>query len=169
MHQDNLLQKLKAHPPQSAQKLYRPKLGGGVAHAGTAFQYYDLTIVAHTTPSNNAHLSTYEEFCEGQQTICKQEYTSGLTHITERCITVIESNKIYSIFDNCEHLATYILEGKSKSPQLRNSLVGVAAGAALGATISQDKTKGVLFGGAALGLLSLLATKSGLLQQPQAT
>ena len=160
-----LSEKLKFETIKSVELLYRPKVGGLVAHAGVKFELESDIVVLHRTPENDTHLSTYQEFCEGSLPICKRYLTNGLEPIRTRALGLIERRKSYSVFDNCEHLASYLIDGVGKSSQLQGATTGLVVGAAAACMLgSKSKTTTVL-AAVGVGLLFLAMQKDAALTE----
>lgn len=109
-------------------ELYRPKLSGGVlsvAHNGVSFELTDGShVVLHRTPENHTHLSSYDEFSAGQNVTFQKIQSSNLSTIIERAQTTLKINSPYGLFNNCEHLAGFVLRGEATSDQLKSALIG---------------------------------------------
>jgi len=123
-------------------ELYRPKVSGGVlsvAHSGVGFEMADGNhVVLHRTPENHTHLSTYEEFRAGQNVTAREIQSNNLPAIVERAQTVIKVNGRYGLFNNCEHLAGFVLRGEATSDQLKTAVIGSGFGYLLAQAVNKD-------------------------------
>jgi hypothetical protein len=115
--------------PNCAYRVSREKLSGGhllvVAHVGILFEYQNGTqMVLHRTPENNTHVSSLDEFASGQP-IQKALIQGDLKEMIRRAHAILREGSQYSaILSNCEHLATFVIEGKNHSQQLMGATVG---------------------------------------------
>jgi len=115
----------------SVTKVYRKKVSGLVAHAGLELNF-DMgdKLVLHTSPDKNTHLSTIEEFSAGEKLV-KKTSINATQAIVDRINSRLSANFKYSVFNNCEHLASGVLTGRPTSAQLKTSLTVSAFGTAL--------------------------------------
>lgn len=107
------------------QKIYRKKASGMVAHSGLKLTWVDDTVlVFHNTPNKGSHISTYDEFSEGQLVIGHRIY-AVTAQLRARLEGLVISNKKYSVFGfNCEQAASFVTTGVAKSPQVRATIGG---------------------------------------------
>jgi len=146
----------------SATQVYREKASGFVAHTGLLLKFeFSSDLVLHTTPTNNAHLSTLEEFSESKKLAVKGSYCNSSGVLIQRIKEIINRRNSYSIFNNCEHLVSEVISGVPKSSQLSKTLGYGAVGVLATACLSKNSsfTKSVLVF-AAVGLLTLQLEKS---------
>ncbi|ABV86607.1 hypothetical protein [Shewanella pealeana] len=114
----------------SVTKVYRKKVSGLVAHAGLMLSFEQgEQLVLHTNPDKNTHLSTLEEFLEGEKLV-KKACINATPQIVDRINSRLSSCCKYSIFYNCEHLTSEVLTGSSTSEQLKTTLTVSALGTA---------------------------------------
>lgn len=115
----------------SVTKVYRKKVSGLVAHAGLELNFESgEPLVVHTNPNKNTHLSTIEEFTEGEILVRKTNI-KATKEIADRINGKLSTNPKYSVFNNCEHLASEVLTGCPTSAQLKTSLTVSAIGTSL--------------------------------------
>jgi|TARA_R110001583_G_scaffold44599_6_gene141443 hypothetical protein len=115
----------------SVTKVYRKKVSGLVAHAGLELNFsMGEQLVLHTRPDKNTHLSTVEEFSAGEKLV-KKTSINATQAIVDRINSRLSANFKYSVFNNCEHLASGVLTGRSTSAQLKTSLTMSAIGTTL--------------------------------------
>lgn len=146
----------------SVTELYRKKASGMVAHAGLLLEFTcGRQVVLHNTPERGAHLSSFVQFSENQNVNITKQYLSELDTMKQRIISILSKKNQYSVFDNCEHLASKVTTGIASSPQLATTVLGIAAGGTLGYSLTpNNKTLGVLLGGVIVGFLSLQCAKA---------
>ncbi|KZZ46656.1 hypothetical protein A3759_00540 [Thalassolituus sp. HI0120] len=130
--------------PMQVRVLHRPKVGGGilsVAHAAIEFLYANSErYVLHRTPDNNTHISSYKDFAAGQEVTAKVFDPQNIDALMQRANFTLTQGKSYSaLFDNCEHLKSFVLFGETESEQLKSALIGGGGGALLAATLLKDK------------------------------
>ncbi|MGK0269427.1 MAG: hypothetical protein ACI88H_000058 [Cocleimonas sp.] len=144
----------------SVTKVYRKKMSGLVAHAGLVLNFsMGEQLVLHTSPDKNTHVSTVEEFSEGEKLV-KKTSINATQAIVDRINSRLSANFKYSVFNNCEHLASEVLTGKPTSAQLTTSLAVSALGTALIACKSANRNIQTLSVAAlGFGLLGLYMEK----------
>jgi len=130
--------------PIQIRVLHRPKVGGGilsVAHAAVEFMYANgENHVLHRTPDNHTHVSSYEEFAAGQEVTAKVIDPQNIDELMQRANFTLAQGKSYSaLFDNCEHLKSFVLFGKAESEQLKTALIGIGAGYLLSETALKNQ------------------------------
>lgn len=115
----------------SVMKVYRKKVSGCVAHAGVILNFdRGEQLVLHTNPGKNTHLSTIEEFADGEKLV-KKTSINATQEIVNRINSRLSTNLKYSVANNCEHLASEVLTGCATSAQLKTSLAFAAVGTGL--------------------------------------
>lgn len=115
----------------SVTKVYRKKVSGLVAHAGVLLNFeLGEQLVLHTNPERNTHLSTIEEFSDGERLVIKECF-SATQEVVERIQSRLFTDLKYSVFNNCEHLVNEVLTGLPTSEQLKTSLTVSLVGTAL--------------------------------------
>jgi hypothetical protein len=115
----------------SVTKVYRKKVSGLVAHAGLVLNFdQGEQLVLHTNPERNTHLSTIEEFSDGERLVIKECF-SATQEVAERIKSRLFTDLNYSVFNNCEHLVNEVLTGLPTSEQLKTSLTVSTFGTAL--------------------------------------
>jgi hypothetical protein len=115
----------------SVRKIYRNKMSGLVAHAGLELTFeLGEQLVLHRNPENNTHISTIEEFSDGE-VLVKKTTIIATQAIVDRINKRLSTNFKYSLADNCEHLVSEVLTGRATSAQLNTSLTVSAFGTAL--------------------------------------
>lgn len=115
----------------SVTKVYRKKMSGLVAHAGLELNFeMGEKLVLHTSPDKDTHVSTVEEFSAGEMLV-KKSSINATQAIVDRINSRLSANFKYSVFNNCEHLASEVLTGKPTSAQLKTSLTVSLIGTAL--------------------------------------
>lgn len=127
-----ILKQLPSNPIQ-IRVLHRPKVGGGilsVAHSGIEFMYAsEVRYVLHRTPDNDTHLSSYNDFSAGQKVTSQKVATQNIPELMKRANSALNCDKSYSaVFENCEHLTSFVLYGRMESEQLKYAMIGVALG-----------------------------------------
>ncbi len=144
----------------SVTKVYRKKVSGLVAHAGLELNFeVGDKLVLHTSPDKNTHVSNVEEFLEGEKLV-KKTSINATQAIVDRINSRLSSNFKYSVFNNCEHLASEVLTGKPTSAQLKTSLTVSLVGTALIAWKSANRNIQTLSVAAlGFGLLGLYMEK----------
>ncbi|NQY27553.1 MAG: hypothetical protein HRT92_10320 [Piscirickettsiaceae bacterium] len=144
----------------SVAKVYRKKVSGLVAHAGVVLSFSQgEQLVLHTSPDKNTHLSTIEEFSEGQKLVKKNSVNATQT-IVDRINRRVSSSFKYSLFNNCEHLASEVMTGHSISAQLKTTLTFAVVGTALAACkVSNRSASRLLFTALICGGLGLYLEK----------
>lgn len=144
----------------SVTKVYRKKVSGLVAHAGLELNFeVGDKLVLHTSPDKNTHVSNVEEFLEGEKLV-KKTSINATQAIVDRINSRLSSNFKYSVFNNCEHLASEVLTGKPTSAQLKTSLTVSLVGTALIACKSANRNIQTLSVAAlGFGLLGLYMEK----------
>ncbi len=144
----------------SVTKVYRKKVSGLVAHAGLELNFeVGDKLVLHTSPDKNTHVSNVEEFLEGEELV-KKTSINATQAIVDRINSRLSSSFKYSVFNNCEHLASEVLTGKPTSAQLKTSLTVSLVGTALIACKSANRNIQTLSVAAlGFGLLGLYMEK----------
>jgi hypothetical protein len=128
----------------SVTKVYRKKVSGLVAHAGLELNFEQgEQLVLHTSPDKNAHLSTVEEFSAGEDLVKKAKVNANQA-IVDRINNRLSNNFKYSLFNNCEHLASEVLTGRPTSAQLKTTLTVSLIGTALVALKSTNRNRQIL-------------------------
>jgi hypothetical protein len=140
----------------SVTKVYRNKVSGWVAHTGLILNFEQgEQLVLHTSPDKNTHVSTVEDFSAGEELV-KKTSINATQEIVDRIISRLSANFKYSVFNNCEHLASEVLTGKPTSAQLKTTLTVSLVGTALIACKSANRNIQTLsvaaFGFGLLGL-----------------
>ena len=142
----------------SVTKVYRKKVCGLVAHAGLMLNFEEgEKLVLHTNPERNTHLSTIEEFSDGEHLVIKECF-NATQEVVERIQSRLFTDLKYSVFNNCEHLVNEVLTGLPTSEQLKTSLTVSLVGTALVACKSANRNATTLiiaalvFGGIGLYL-----------------
>lgn len=145
---------------ESLTRVCRKKVSGLVAHVGLILNFQCGTqIVLHTNPDNNVHLSSIDEFSDGERLVIKESYRAT-QEIVDRVKCRLFADLKYSIFDNCEHLVNEILTGSPSSAQLKSALVTSAIGAASLALASGKRGLGfITISALGFGLLGLYLEK----------
>ncbi len=106
-------------------------MSGLVAHAGLILNFAQGgQIVLHSNPEKNTHLSTLEEFSDGEEIVVKG-CISATQVIIDRVKSRLFTDLKYSVFNNCEHLVNEILTGYPTSEQLKTSITVATVGTAL--------------------------------------
>jgi hypothetical protein len=144
----------------SVTKVYRKKMSGLVAHAGLELNFeMGEKLVLHTSPDKDTHVSTVEEFSAGEMLV-KKTSINATQAIVDRINSRLSANFKYSVFNNCEHLASEVLTGKPTSAQLKTSLTISLVGTALIACKSANRSIQTLSVAAlGFGLLGLYMEK----------
>jgi len=115
----------------SVTRVYRNKVSGFVAHAGLILNFeHGEQLVLHTNPDKNIHLSTIDEYSEGEMVVIKDSF-SATQAIVDRIKSRLFTGLKYSVLNNCEHLVNEVLTGFPSSAQLKTSLTVSAFGTAL--------------------------------------
>jgi len=123
----------------SVTKVYRKKMSGLVAHAGVELNFsMGKQLVLHASPDKNTHLSTVEEFSAGEKLV-KKTSINATQAIVDRINSRLSANFKYSVFNNCEHLASGVLTGRPTSAQLKTSLTISLVGTAIIACNSANR------------------------------
>ncbi len=123
----------------SVTKVYRKKVSGLVAHAGLELDFErGEKLVLHTSPDKNIHLSTVDDFSAGEKLV-RKTCINATQAIIDRINSRLSCNVKYSVFNNCEHLASEVLTGSSTSAQLKASLTVSVIGTALVACKSTNR------------------------------
>ena len=130
--------------PTQIRVLHRPKVGGGilsVAHAAVEFIYANgENLVLHRTPDNHTHVSSYEEFAAGQEVTAKVVDPQNIDELMQRANFTLAQGKSYSaLFDNCEHLKSFVLFGKAESEQLKSAVIGAGLGYLFSETVLKNQ------------------------------
>lgn len=144
----------------SVRKVYRNKMSGLLAHAGLELTFeLGEQLVLHTSPDKNTQLSTVEEFSAGEPLV-KKTSIKATQVIVDRINSRLSANFKYSVFNNCEHLASGVLTGSATSAQLKTSLTVSLVGTALIACKSANRNIQTLSVAAlGFGLLGLYLEK----------
>ena len=129
---------------ESLTRVCRKKVSGFVAHSGLILNFECGTqAVLHTNPDNNAHLSSVDEFSDGEKLVIKESYIATqeiIDRIERRLFTGLK----YSVFDNCEHLVNEVLTGIPSSAQLKSALVTSVIGTGSLALATGKKSLGFI-------------------------
>jgi hypothetical protein len=107
--------------------LSKPKLGGMLNHMGIL---RPDGLVVHNSPSRGEYVSTVAEFAAGQViSDCGEIPTAYISTLKKNLAVLAMNQKPYNALNNnCEHLITKLLGGRSRSPQLeRYATVALAA------------------------------------------
>lgn len=135
-------------------KVYRKKESGLVAHAGLVLNFeHGEQLALHTNPNKNTHLSSIEEFSEGELLV-KKDCIISTQAIVDRIKTRLFTDLKYSVFNNCEHLVNEVLTGFPTSEQLKTSVIVSALGTVLVACKASNRNvptllfAALVFGGA---------------------
>ncbi len=144
----------------SVTKVYRKKVSGLVAHAGLELNFeMGDKLVLHTSPDKNTQLSNVEDFSAGEKLV-KKTSINATQAIVDRINSRLSANFKYSVFNNCEHLASEVLTGRPTSSQLKTSLTVSLIGTALIACKSTNRNIQTLSVAAlGFGLLGLYMEK----------
>lgn len=100
-----------------------------------AFQHIGLQLpdgrVVHCAPGKGEHLSSVEEFADGQDVTIIREVPPGDHNATiARIVAALQSPRPYDVFsNNCEMFANRMTGQKAESAQLQGALIlmGMAA------------------------------------------
>ena len=146
--------------PQFVRKIYRKKASGFVAHVGLELIFENQeSLILHTNPDRNTHLSSVEEFSDGEELFYKSK-VEATNNIIGRINERLRTNSKYSVFNNCEHLATEMVTGKATSGQLKTSLLVGAFGTILvGCKPENRKLSTLALAAIGFGLLGLYCEK----------
>lgn len=126
--------------------LYRNK--GFVDHAAI---YIGGDMVIHNSPSNGTEIISLAEYREGKKVSVMRIGYDSIDLLSQRIHQILSEGAGYNAaFENCEHLATFILFGRKFSPQKQAALIGAVAGI----LISKNFKKGNWVVLAAIGALS---------------
>ncbi len=137
--------------------LYRSKLF--VEHAGI---YLGKGRVLHNSPDGNVQICAMEDYANGKPvkivlSNLSEEKKSELFNKAER---LVKKAKKYGVLDNnCEHLASSILHGKSSSEQLQGAGLGAIAGLLLAHTNQSKNSLLYILAGGLIGCMAVNAAR----------
>jgi len=95
--------------------LKRPKWP--VQHKGL---YLGNNLVFHCTPENGEHISSLDEFSQGEVVTVIKRGVEGAYEIQQRLMGRLQSMETYKyLSNNCEHAVSRMVSGNPDSPQLR--------------------------------------------------
>lgn len=132
--------------------LYRSK--GIVQHAGV---YLGNGQVLHNQPEKGVNITSYSDYAQGENIKVIRTEATDVDLISKRLEEIISSDQDYSLLtNNCEHVAHYLINGRTKSSQLQAVIVG----AFISAFIAYRYQKGnILLWASAGGVFTLLITQ----------
>ncbi|MGB0664265.1 MAG: NlpC/P60 family protein [Pontibacterium sp.] len=99
--------------------LYRTK--GVVQHAAV---YLGNHKVLHNSPSGGVEIISYEEYAQDKEVKVVKTDHLNCEALKARLVLIFEQDLTYSKYlNNCEHIATLLIEGRKYSPQLRAAII----------------------------------------------
>lgn len=102
--------------------LERPKWP--VQHKGL---YLGNRLVFHCTPENGEHISSLNEFCQGEVITAHSSNLQSVFDIKLRLKERIRLKEPYRyLSNNCEHVVSRILAGEATSPKLKSIINATA-------------------------------------------
>lgn len=100
---------------------------GVVVHKGLVL---DDGRVLHNMPARGEHVSSVAEFADGHRIEVVPQALDQRRAAVRRAEDALRRPRSYHLLEhNCDHTVTHLTEGRARSPQLANWLLG--AGAAL--------------------------------------
>lgn len=112
-------------------EVYRKKVSGMVAHQGLKLTFYcGDSLVLHNNPEKNTHLSSLDDFAQGEVIVEKNSYIPTESMLCRLRSSLLDEGR-YSVFNNCEHLVSKILTGKPSSAQLTSTILSAGLGGLL--------------------------------------
>lgn len=104
--------------------------------------------VAHIWPGKPVTVTTLEAFADGKPYQVVKTNGVDQAELLVRLEDVISSGRVYSLLtNNCEHLASYLLTGVSRSPQLMIATVAALMGGLFAGSQSKSMLYGAVVGG----------------------
>ena len=104
--------------------LYRYK--GLVRHLGVCI---GNGLVLHNSPIKGVEAVSYGEFSAGQDVQVVRKSIVNEQEFDDRVHEVQNKENSYQlIYNNCEHIANYLVSGEKKSPQVKAVILGATAG-----------------------------------------
>lgn len=124
--------------------LHRSK--GIVQHAGV---YLGDGLVLHNQPSEGSAVTSYSQYAEGKTVKVTSTSRTDLNKLTERLHEIIDDDQSYTLFgNNCEHITSYLTQGRKISPQIQATTMCAAIGGLIG-NRSGNLAYGLILGGLA--------------------
>jgi len=104
--------------------LYRSK--GFVKHNGV---YIGGSKVLHNSPTNGTEIVSHEEFSNGYAVSVVSTQIADKDELAKRIYNVLNENSAYHFaFNNCEHIANYLVYVRKFSPQIQATIGGAFVG-----------------------------------------
>ena len=108
--------------------LHRSK--GIIQHAGV---YLGDGLVLHNQPTVGSKVTSYAQYAVGKTVKVTRFKRTDLNKLTERLYEIIDDNQGYALFgNNCEHIASYLIQGRKLSPQIQATTICAVIGGAIG-------------------------------------
>ena len=119
---------------------------GLVVHKGVVLE--DGSVL-HNMPERGEHVSSISEFADGRRVEVRPQPLDVRRNAVRRAESVLRAPRTYDLLGhNCDHTVTRLTEGRPRSPQLMNWLLG--AGAALAVFAVAKNPRLALLAGAAV-------------------
>lgn len=124
---------------------------GFVEHTGI---YIGQGKVVHTVPETGVDIVSYEKFANNKDVkVIRVEHLDVET-LSSRIKMIFSGDTTYSLISrNCQHIAHYLIHGKSNSSQLNWSAAGAGMGAFYGLVSGKNIWVSTIIGGLTACLL----------------
>ena len=110
--------------------------------------------VIHTIPETGVDIVSYEEFANNKNVNVIHVENLDVETLSSRIEMIFSGDTSYSLISrNCQHIAHYLINGKSNSSQLNWSAAGAAMGAFYGLTNGKNIWVSTILGGLTACLL----------------
>lgn len=112
------------YTPAIGDYLTRPKkdlFRNIVTHVGAVIGYNQ---VLQNTPGKGEHVATFQEFADGEPVAVHKTQAHPIKVQTNAQRILANPKPYHPLVRNCEQTATEVVEGKPRSPQLKNFICG---------------------------------------------
>jgi len=134
---------------KSGDLLHRSK--GLVQHAGV---YLGNGLVLHNQPSKGAVITPFSEYADNKEVKIVSTELKDKPLMAGRIGDILANDSRYQLLNNnCEHLASFLINGRKISPQIQASITGLISAALVRSQIKNGHWALWLAGGAIAGLI----------------
>lgn len=85
--------------------------------------------VLHNSPRNGTEIVDFDKFSDGQAVSVVSTQVYNQDELAKRLHEVLNENSNYHLaFNNCEHIANYLVYGRKFSPQIQATIGGAFVG-----------------------------------------
>ena len=110
---------------------------GLVVHKGVVLE--DGRVL-HNIPDRGEHASSLSAFADGQRVEVLRQSLDARRAAVRRADAVLRAPRDYDVLShNCDHTVTRVTEGRARSPQVMNWLLGAGAALAVFAVVKNPR------------------------------